>query len=219
MEMSYIKVYKDFIDIVRELDNGARGRLFLAMLEYINGVETSNLTGAERIAFLSIKNQIDRDEASFSNTSLARSEAGKKGAEKRWNKERDMAIAIYANSKNGKHGNNKDKDKDKDKDNSVYVGLLDARLAQCNQCYEQNIGTISPTVSEAIQYWLEKVEPGLICEAIKTAVKRNSRRWAYIEGILKNCEKQNIRTADAFLSEQKKPSAPKNANPFLRDDI
>ena len=116
MSLSYVKIYKDFIEIARELDNGARGRLFLAILEYINGIETVHLTGAERIAFLSIKGQIDRDEASLEAVSQARSEAGKKGAKKRWEQAEEMANAIFANGKDGKHGNNKDEDKDKDKD-------------------------------------------------------------------------------------------------------
>lgn len=117
MSLSYVKIYKDFIDIARALDNGARGRLFLAILEYINGVETVHLTGAEQIAFLSIKGQIDRDEASLEAVSQTRSEAGKKGAAKRWGNTENMANAIFGNSKDGKHGNNKDEDKDKDKDN------------------------------------------------------------------------------------------------------
>ena len=119
MNLSYVKIYKDFISIAQALDNGARGRLFLAILEYINGVETVHLTGAEQIAFLAIKGQIDRDEASFESVSQTRSEAGKKGAAKRWGNAEEMANANFANSKNSKYGNNKDKDKDKDKEERV----------------------------------------------------------------------------------------------------
>lgn len=208
-ELKSFNVYHSYLEGLEPYGDAERGRLLTACLQYSMTGEVPELRGNEKYIFPSWKAQIDRDKEKY----MARCQQQADNASARWNNA-DACNGMPTHAKDAK-----DKDKDKDKDNSVYVGLLDARLAQCNQCYEQNIGTISPTVSEAIQYWLEKVEPGLICEAIKTAVKRNSRRWAYIEGILKNCEKQNIRTADAFLSEQKNPSAPKNANPFLRDDI
>lgn len=119
MELSYIKVYRDFIDIVRELDNGARGRLFMAILEYANDEETDDLTGAEKIAFLTMKGQIDRDRATYSDISDKRRDAGKRGAEKRWNMENPVASAILPiakDSKNSKCHQDKDKGKDKDQD-------------------------------------------------------------------------------------------------------
>ena len=123
MTLPYIKVYKDFISIVRELDNGARGRLFLAIMQYANEEEVDNLTGAEKIAFLTVKSQIDRDRDAYTDISEKRKLAGKAGAERRWEQE-DMANAILPianDSKNSKCHQDKDKDKDKDKEDILTV--------------------------------------------------------------------------------------------------
>ena len=77
--LPYIKVYPDFINVVRELDNGARGRLLLAIMQYANGEEPDELTGAERIAFIVIKSQIDRDADAYAANAKKQSENGKKG--------------------------------------------------------------------------------------------------------------------------------------------
>ena len=119
--LPYIKIYSDFIDIVRELDNGARGRLFLAILQYANGEKPDDLTGGEKIAFLMMKGQIDRDRDVYATTSEKRSAAGQSGAKKRWKNTEKMANAILPmanDSKNSKCHKDKDKDKDKDKENN-----------------------------------------------------------------------------------------------------
>ena len=120
MTLPYIKIYRDFIDIVRELDNGARGRLLMAVMLYANDEEPDNLTGAERIAFLTIKSQIDRDRDAYDSISEKRKLAGKVGAERRWEQEK-MANAILPMAPKPNpsrvHTIDKDKDKDKDKDN------------------------------------------------------------------------------------------------------
>lgn len=116
MTLPYIKIYRDFIDIVRELDNGARGRLLMAIMLYANDEEPDNLTGAERIAFLTIKSQIDRDRDAYDSISEKRKLAGKVGAERRWEQEK-MANAILPMAKDGKNSKcHQDKDKDEDKD-------------------------------------------------------------------------------------------------------
>ena len=79
MILPYIKIYPDFINVVQELDNGARGRLLLAIMQYANGEEPDELTGAERIAFIVLKGQIDRDADAYEANAKKQSENGKKG--------------------------------------------------------------------------------------------------------------------------------------------
>lgn len=79
MTLPYIKIYPDFINVVQELDNGARGRLLLAIMQYANGEEPDELTGAERIAFIVLKGQIDRDADAYEANAKKQSENGKKG--------------------------------------------------------------------------------------------------------------------------------------------
>lgn len=53
-------------------------------------------------------------------------------------------------------------------------------------CYEKNIGQLTPFIADSIQDALRNFPEEWIPEAIKIAVERNTRKWSYVEGILKN---------------------------------
>ncbi|MCD7852971.1 MAG: DUF6291 domain-containing protein [Oscillospiraceae bacterium] len=167
MKLTYFKVYADFIGIAEALDNGERGKLFLAILQYVNGKEPDELTGGAKIAYISMKSQIDREALSISDVSSKRSEAGKRGAQARWSKqsgssqnqvdEWQMPCLPYGKMANdGKHGYNKDEDKDKDKDKDkdededVYMRMRarestpPPRQENCaqNQLYNPELGRV-----------------------------------------------------------------------------
>lgn len=65
--------------------------------------------------------------------------------------------------------------------------------------YENNIGTLSGTVIEIINYYLDEgVEDKLIVEAIKVACMNNKRTMSYTEGVLKNWLKDGISTVERY---------------------
>ncbi|PHV69552.1 hypothetical protein CS063_15005 [Sporanaerobium hydrogeniformans] len=81
--------------------------------------------------------------------------------------------------------------------------------------YEENIGLLSGTVSEIIQYYLdEQVDPNLIIEAIKVACMNNRRSMSYAEGVLKNWLNDGIYTVSQYKSLQveKTTNTGKNVN-------
>lgn len=138
--LPYIKVYPDFINVVRELDNGARGRLLLAIMQYANGEEPDELTGAERIAFIVIKSQIDRDADAYEANAKKQSENGKKGGRPK------KPTAFSENPKNPplfsethqkpkkpekeeEKDKEKDKEEEKDKDKNARARDADAFAA------------------------------------------------------------------------------------------
>lgn len=128
----------------------------MAILQYINDEELTCLTGAEKIAFLSIKAQIDRDAESYETVKGVRSEAGKKGAEKRWSKEKDMANAIFAINENGKNGNcykNKEKDKEKEKEKD-YIPPKSPKGDLGEGKAKRNV--IPPSVEDVKAYCMER---------------------------------------------------------------
>lgn len=77
--LPYIKIYRDFIDVAKELDDEERGRLFLAIMQYANGEEVPPLKGAEKIAFVVLRSQIDRDDAAHDEYIEKQRENGKRG--------------------------------------------------------------------------------------------------------------------------------------------
>lgn len=140
MILPYIKIYPDFINVVQELDNGARGRLLLAIMQYANGEEPDELTGAERIAFIVLKGQIDRDADAYEANAKKQSENGKKGGRPKKPtafsenpKNPPVFSESHSKPKNPEKEKDKDKDKeeeeDKDKDKSARTRDADAFAA------------------------------------------------------------------------------------------
>ena len=136
--LPYIKIYPDFINVVQELDNGARGRLLLAIMQYANGGEPDELTGAERIAFIVLKGQIDRDADAYEANAKKQSENGKKGGRPKKptafsENPKNPPVFSESHSKPKKpekeKEEDKEEDKDKDKDKSARTRDADAFAA------------------------------------------------------------------------------------------
>ena len=74
-------VYKDWEELVRALDSDAdRGRLFLALFLYAStGKQPVDFSGALKMAFLVMKNAIDRDGHKWEQTCENRAINGKRG--------------------------------------------------------------------------------------------------------------------------------------------
>jgi DNA replication protein len=56
--------------------------------------------------------------------------------------------------------------------------------------YEQNIGPLTPLLSDVLQDAEKTYPPGLIAEAFGEAVKNNKRSWKYIEAILRRWKEE-----------------------------
>lgn len=122
MDLSYIKVFTDALDTWSLLSDEEVGRLVRALLKYQRMGQPptiEELAGNERFLFPTCKAQIDRDNETYRATCSSRSDAGKKGASARWQKQdangKNSKCHICHNE-NGKHGKEEDKDKDKDKE-------------------------------------------------------------------------------------------------------
>ncbi len=61
---------------------------------------------------------------------------------------------------------------------------LESIQANIFQLYEENIGTLTPLIADALRDAQESCPEEWIAEAIQLAVKNNVRRWKYVESIL-----------------------------------
>lgn len=96
MERESFILYTSFYEPLKYLNDAQMGKLFKAIFEYqING--NTNVENEIRIAFEFIKNQLDIDSEKWKDEKNKRSEAGKKGMAKRWNKDSN---AITSDNKN-----------------------------------------------------------------------------------------------------------------------
>lgn len=92
-------MYTDFREIVEALSDEQAGMLFKTILAYESGEEPEPEDAAVRIAFIAAKQKLDHDSEKWEETKRARSEAGKAGAEKRWQKDSKNGTAMANDSK------------------------------------------------------------------------------------------------------------------------
>ena len=96
--------YKDWHNVIRELPSDIRLDVYDAVMEYALFGKQNDLKPMAKIAFSFIKQTIDRDAEKYMSISKLRSEAGKKGSDKKWQ-------TIANDSKNSKcHLNDNDND-------------------------------------------------------------------------------------------------------------
>ena len=117
MNNSYLKLFVDCLEKYQKLNDTEFGRLVRAALRYkATGAEPVEL-GREALLWDGMRLDIDRDNDAYSKLVKTRSEAGKRGAESRWQTKNGDGKNGKCHSCDGKNGQDKDKDKDKDKDN------------------------------------------------------------------------------------------------------
>ena len=171
--IKYVQIYFDFLDSIEPLDDAERGRLFTAILQYASTGELPDLTGNERFAFPTAKGQIDRDQAQYNKTCLARSDSGRKGGLAKGSKSKQKV------AKGSKFSQDKDKDKDKDKDNtpSEYIGhesAFEIAMSEFKQFRKDIKAPLNDLSEKKIRNELDRLSEGN--EAIKIQIIDQSIR-------------------------------------------
>ena len=96
-----ILLFTSMKEPVSALSDEDAGKLLKAILAYQTG-EPVNLEGLLNAVFISIRQQIDYNNQAYESRVALRSEAGKKGAEARWQKMANDGKRISANGKDNK---------------------------------------------------------------------------------------------------------------------
>lgn len=78
-------------------------------------------------------------------------------------------------------------------DTVTESNLEKTQIAEITKCYEENIGMITPAISEILFSYLENMNYELIIKAIKIATLQNKRNSAYINGILKDWNRKGYK--------------------------
>ena len=109
MAREYFCCYHSYLEVMEQLNDAERGRLFTACLEYSKTGEAPELRGNERFVFPAFRSQIDRDSANYEETCRKRS----KGASTRWNAKDAKASKSILNDANDAKEKEKEKTKTK----------------------------------------------------------------------------------------------------------
>ena len=112
MNVTYIKVFVDWLDAIEPLGDAEKGRLFTSLLEYARTGAVPQLNGNERFIFPMMRAQVARD--------IAQMEATSENRGKRKKANEDLSNLSDKSNLSGKRTQDKDKEKDKEeaKDNT-----------------------------------------------------------------------------------------------------
>lgn len=121
MGIEYFCCYHSYLEVMEQLNDAEKGRLFTACLQYSKTGEVPQLSGNERFVFPTFKAQIDRDNAKYQEKCRKQSE----NIKKRWNTSEYQSIPTdttvyhrippYTNDTKTKE---KEKEKTKTKENT-----------------------------------------------------------------------------------------------------
>nr|DAH72630.1 MAG TPA: hypothetical protein [Caudoviricetes sp.] len=113
-EVTYIKVFVDYLDAIEPLGDAERGRLFTSLLTYARTGEVPQLGGNERFLFPMMRAQIDRDVLSKDELSQKRREAASASKKSTCEQKEHLQASTASASKSPQDKDNKTIDKDKD---------------------------------------------------------------------------------------------------------
>ena len=127
MKNSFV-LYTEINEVLKELTNEEKGIIFQAILDYQISGEAPTLPKDLKLFFITIKTDLDKNNAKYLETVEKRKEAGRKGGEAKGSKSKQN-VANLANAKNGKQNvanlanvaNLPDNDNDNVNDNVLLV--------------------------------------------------------------------------------------------------
>lgn len=112
----------------------------------------------------------------------------------------------------------REKETKKEKEKELEVEARIGQMSTIFKIYEEEIGLITPILSEEIEFYLNEMSPELIIKAISEASTRNIKNWKYIKAILDRCIKENIRTLADFNLRSKKANKEDRREEFNYED-
>lgn len=122
-----------------------------------------------------------------------KSAKAKELANRRWKKEKADANAMPTHMPNECEGN-------AIISNQIISNNIKSKLdieeADIFAIYQQEIGILSPITSEKLDDWMKQLSPSVVKYAIEIAVSNSSRKFAYIEAILKSWHEQGAKSVD-----------------------
>lgn len=194
MKDSFI-LYQEHKEIFEMLTDEEAGKLIKAIFEYEKTGRLLELDKSLKLAFIPIKNDLDRNKEKYEKIVKRNKENGKKGGRPKNPKNPVDYLGYLEKPKKADNDNEYDNEYDNDNDSSITTTtIIDA--------YENNIAPITEISSQMLLEYCSSCSPELVLLAIKESVKANKRSAKYIEGILRNWEHKGLKTVIDVKNEQ-----------------
>lgn len=209
MPREYFCASHDMLLKLKSLSDSEFGRLMRATLQYSCNGQTpppSYLKGKEASHFDGMMVEVDKQVRAYE----AKCRQNSENQRRRWQKQRAEdkeqsvresydRIQSYTNVTNNKYKNNTPLTP---QGVEVAAAMYDPGVAQVAECWQQNMGVLSPALGEQIAAWVQVAEPGMVCAVIRYAVLAGKRDGRYIDSVIRNAVARNVTTLAAWNAEQ-----------------
>jgi len=171
MKKETLIIHTDAWDILKDLELDQLGKLFSALMKYQRGEELPKMDKVTKMAFDFMAAQVDRDNEKYEKAIERRREAGRRGAEARWQTHKSHAINSHTDTDTVT-------DTVTDTDTERYVSLASLSAAEGEELrliYGERADQLIADVDNYYTTHPEKAFPGW-----GTAVAqfdRNQKRW------------------------------------------
>ncbi|MHC5281131.1 DnaD domain protein [Listeria kieliensis] len=141
------------------------------------------------------------------------SEAGKRGAKKRWGSNGEeakpkpsdshpIANAIKNDSKKRKEKESKEKESKEDNNKKSELSSL-----SIHDYFQKNIGPENPAIIEGLEMWKDDLGDEVVKKAIEITALGDTRTFNYVQGILRNWVNRNLTTIDLINAAEQQRKA------------
>lgn len=194
----------EHIRTMEELTDEEFGQFVRAYAAYVEtGAEPEFSDRSMRMMWKTVKAFDKMNTQKYSSTSEARQEAGRKGAQKRWNchnANSKNSNCHNANSKNSLSVSDSvsvsDSESSSSKDDSSYIGTMTTKSLV--DFFRENIGRLSKTGEKELTGYIERMGADLVYAVMDKCADLGGSSWAYVRKALVEAEKLGCKTAAEY---------------------
>mgnify|MGYP002673487436 FL=1 len=198
----------EHVHTMEELTDAEFGQFIRAYAAYVeDGTEPIFEDRSMRMMWKTVRDFDEINAKRYSDTSKARQEAGRKGAESRWNchnEDGKNSNCHFANSKNSL-SKPKYKSKYKSKSSSTIVDSdtrADARddltTTIVFEEFRDRIGKLSETGKKELPGYVERLGADLVTEIIRKCEDLGGHSWAYVRKALAEAARQGCTSVEEY---------------------
>ena len=198
----------EHVHTMEELTDAEFGQFIRAYAAYVeDGTEPIFEDRSMRMMWKTVRDFDEINAKRYSDTSKARQEAGRKGAESRWNchnEDGKNSNCHFANSKNSL-SKSKYKSKYKSKSSSTIVDSdtrADARddltTTIVFEEFRDRIGKLSETGKKELPGYVERLGADLVTEIIRKCEDLGGHSWAYVRKALAEAARQGCTSVEEY---------------------
>ena len=196
----------EHVHTMEELTDAEFGQFIRAYAAYVeDGTEPIFEDRSMRMMWKTVRDFDEINAKRYSDTSKARQEAGRKGAESRWNchnEDSNNSNCHFANSKNSL---SKSKSISKSKSSSTIVDSdtrADARddltTTIVFEEFRDRIGKLSETGKKELPGYVERLGADLVTEIIRKCEDLGGHSWAYVRKALAEAARQGCTSVEEY---------------------